>query len=652
MARRPSAVADDPEKLNAEVDAMARFLAHALKLRDLSLLKQDKHVLDCAEEVAREEKAQPTLGEVMNEELRYRPSAEELDHIEELAASYDFALEADSLALRMLAACGVVEAESEMEAAHPAVAERDGIDVTQFADEDPYFQREKHPRVHGDAIVLGGLAGLLRNEVAMQARDWLWECERTLCIVHSEEWERFEAMEELIARIGRDIAKRITLNTRKTEASMAAVDHLSADFLEQRGGQEVQRNRSYAQCDALNDLKALQLLSVIARHGGSTREALDILQRKLSLLRRVLDTPPPELGLVGEHKQKMNLALLARVLDRDMPIEVRVRLADQWSGMHGGFAQPAIHTAIERVNGFVGDASSPFIDVVTNTRGKGGVTLPLATFAPAAGQWYARPAPTEASTRSGLDGHGRRIVRLTSMVWAMMGHGAFEEGRVARDVALPCAFEALHHARLMRELVDHEREREKLGVRITSFLDEIEDFESDVAHELNGAMCELSVFSLADIFEAFHPDRALLGRVIGPLAERTRERLGNRATPLVPEGYEHFARDALAVLLPTVEARRLCIGLLRTTAPNPLADLLRSTRAVHRWTPLEGRFTLDALALKACHPRLREALEHYARQPDSFVKGSHISARPGGRAAHRAVCFTFESGPLLQLLRM
>ena len=95
-------------------------------------------------------------------------------------------------------------------------------------------------------------------------------------------------------------------------------------------------------------------------------------------------------------------------------------------------------------------------------------------------QWYARPAPTEASARSGLDGHGRRIVRLTSMVWAMQAHGAFEQGRLARDVAVPCAIEALYQARLMRELVDHERKRCELGARITSFVDEIENLASDV----------------------------------------------------------------------------------------------------------------------------------------------------------------------------
>ena len=633
---------------------MARFLAHSLRIRDLSLLKQDKHLLHCAKEVARDEAAAPTLGQVMNDELRYRPSPEQLDHIEELSDSYAFAIEADALALRMLASCGIVQdQDSDTDAADPAEAERNGVDIAAFVDEAPYFERETHPRVHGDAIMLGGLGRLLRNEVAHHAADWLWECERTLCIVHGETWERFDAMEELIARIGRDVAKRITLHGRKTEASIAAVDHLSADFLEQRGGQEVHRTRAYAHCDALNDLKGLEKLLLLAEHGGRTRDALEVLQNQVHLLRRVLETPPSELGLVGDNRTRMNLPLLARVLDPEMPVEVRVRIADQWSGMHRGFAQPKIQGAIDRLRAFAERDASPFIDVATDQRGKGGVTLPLARFAPAAGQWYARPAPTEASTRSGLDGHGRRIVRLTSMVWAMMGRGAFEQGRVAVEVALPCAFEAMHHARLMRELVDHEREREKLGVRITSFVDEIEDVSSDLAHELNTAMCELSAFSLADIYEAFHPDRALLGRVITPLTARTRQHLGNKRSSLIPFEYEDFARDALALLLPAVEARRLGIGLPPTAAPNPLADLLRSTRSVHSWTPLEGRFTLDAVALKACHPQLREALEHYARQPKSFVRAAHLV--PGslrGAAAHRAVCFTFESGPLLQLLRM
>ena len=597
-----SAIADDPEKLSAAVDAMSRFLAHSLRIKDLTLLDADEEtsVVREARRGARAAAAVPTLAQVLNDELRYRPSADELDHIEELSESYDFALEADELALRILTACGLAEQGSETEAADPSEVERDGIDLKQFAAHAPYFEREMHPRAEGDAILLGGLGRLLREAVAVHAREWLWECERTLCIVHGETWERFDALDELVARIGRDLAKRITLHTRQAEASLASVDHLSASFLERRGGQEVTRTRAYAQCDALNDVKSLRKLLVIATHGGSTHEALKILQHGTPLIGRVLDEPPTELGLVGENKARMNLPLLARVLDQDMPIEVRVRIADHWAQQHGGFAQTRITEAIRLLDAFATKEASPFIDVVTEQRGKGGVALPPAPFAPGWTQWYARPAPTEASARSGLDGHGRRIVRLTSMVWAMQAHGAFEQGRLARDVAVPCAIEALYQARLMRELVDHERKRCELGARITSFVDEIENLASDVSHEVGVAMCELSPFSLADIYEAFNPQRALLGRLLNPLSARTRAHLGNRRSVLVPVEYEHFARDALAVLLPAVAQRRLRIGLPLGAAPHPLADMLRTCRALRQWTmegggaPLRARAPVDS----------------------------------------------------------
>ena len=484
------------------------------------------------------------------------------------------------------------------------------------------------------------------------------------------EWERFPALDELIVRIGRDLAKRVTLHRGTRAAAWAAVDHLSTDFLEKRGGQEVSRTRSYAECDAINDSKGLRQLLVIARSGGSTHEALDVLQNKLHLLRRVLEEPPSELGLVGENRARMNLSLLARVLDQEMPIEVRVRIADHWAQQHGGFAQTRVTEAVRLLEGFVSKEASPFIDVVTEQRGKGGVALPPAPFAPGWVQWYARPAPTEASARSGLDGW-RRIVRLTSMVWAMQAHGAFEPGRLARDVAVPCAIESLYQARLMRELVDHERKRCELGARITSFVDEVENPSSEVAHELGVAMCELSQLSLADIYEAFNPERALLGRLLDPLSVRTRTQMGNQRRPLVPREYEHFARDALAVLLPAVAARRLRIGLPLGVAPHPLADMLRTCRELQQWTPLLGRFRLDAAALRGgCHPKLREVLELCHHTHRDLVEAEHISSPyelfgPKGRVnhsgvsmdalrarKHRAVCFTFESGPLLQLLRM
>ena len=77
-------------------------------------------------------------------------------------------------------------------------------------------------------------------------------------------------------------------------------------------------------------------------------------------------------------------------------------------------------------------------------------------------------------------------------------------------------------------------------------------------------------------------------------------------------------------------------------------------RGARAWSPLKGRFVIELADLKHAHPRLREALEHYAVQPNSFVSATHlVRTDDGGTAkARRRVSFTFESAALVQLLRM
>ena len=139
-----------------------------------------------------------------------------------------------------------------------------------------------------------------------------------------------------------------------------------------------------------------------------------------------------------------------------------------------------------------------------------------------------------AATRSGLDEHGRRVVRLTSMVWAMAAHHAFERGVLPTSIVVPCAIEALHHARLMREIVDHERSRCQLGVRILSFEEELDKPDSDLGGYIDVAMCELSYFSLDDIHEVFLPERPLFSRIVDAFTERTRTRLRKSPTRCGP----------------------------------------------------------------------------------------------------------------------
>jgi len=663
------AIANDPRRLSGIIDAMAMLLSRVLVLKDSSMMSDTihaRHVLREATAINRELRAEPTLAEVMNDEMRYAPSMEQLDLLDALEGSMSFALEADDLSMELLNACGLVDrsggAEDPEAVADPLLAERDGVLISRFVSSAAYFDAEEHPRAHGEPIVLGGLGELLRDEVRVHAQHWLWMCDRTLCIVYGETWEPFDALDELIDQLSRDIAKRVTLHSRRErdEAPLAEIDHLSSDFLGKRGDQELARTKASRDVEAKNDMRALRALMVIARDGGTSYEAVAVLRDRLVLLRRIVERPPSELGLVGENAKKMNLPLLARVLRGTpgyddggappMPLECRVEIATHWAMQHRAYAQPAIEEALRLLESFARRDARNFIRVVINMRGKGGTEMPSATFAPTAGTWYALPAPTAATTRSGLDEHGGRVVRLTSMVWEMVGHHAFERGVLPTAIVVPCAIEALHHARLMREIVDHERSRCQLGVRILSFEEELDKPHSDLAQSIDVAMCELSHFSLDDIRDVFLPERPLFAHIVDALTERARMRLGNRRMPLVPIEYEHFARDALALLLPGIKARRLAVSVPQSAAPNPLGDLLRSARVTHSWTPLQGKLTIGVHDLKHAHPRLREALEHYAVQPGSFVSAAHLSRNAVPRK--RSVAFTFDSASLVQLLRM
>jgi len=684
MADGRASMADDPARLAACVDGMARYLARALTLKDDSLLNEKLHLLqdksqEEVEEVEEQWQGERRLGVVMEHEIEHRPTEEQLDHLDYLEAKWDFALAADRLAMRLLHACGFVERREdgtvldEAAAADPREAAREGISLGSFAEHNyaPYYERELVPDEE-ETITVGGVGVLLKRAVARHAEEWLHGVDRTLCQVHGESNEPFDAMDDLVATIAKDVAKAVTVHgaaarQRRRQQLTEEVDHLGGEFLGARADQERSRTRAQERCDVKNDRTALRLLGVVARDGGSTPEAASALRNPASvrMLKRLVRDPPSELGLIGENVKRMNFALLVPALDVTQPLECRVAMANAWAGQNGGFAQTAVEVALRLLDQFDSRESRRFIDVVTQTRGKGGTPLPPAWFAPESGQWYALPAPTEASERIGTDGHGRRITRLTSAIWAMTGWGAFQTDRVHLDVVVPVARQSLYHARLIRERVRVERKQHALGCRILSFEEEFMNRSSGVVDALNVAMCELSAFSLREIMEVFHPDWAwvtsnrpsgslgggnpLLAAMVSHLRDRTRLALGNARTPLISPQYTKFATDALAIVLPTIAENRYAIGLPFARAPDRLADLVRSLPTVRGWSPLQGRFRVGAAELRRAHPLLREALDHYAHQPHSFVHAEHARCRD---RAHRTVCYTFDSAPLLQLLRM
>ena len=428
----------------------------------------------------------------------------------------------------------------------------------------------------------------------------------------------------------------------------ARVDQLAPASLGARNEIEFTRVRVQAQCRARNDLRALQALKVLAREPTSV-EAKTIFETQLPLLQMIVTRPPQELGLVGENARRMNLAMLSRCLMPGIEVAVRMQIARAWSNRHGAWAQTAIAEATRRLEGFCPLASAHFIRVVTNARPSSRATImPSMPWAPWSPAWYVIPPPSGPATRTGLDDEGARVVRLGSFIWQLVGVGAFEQGVISASLVSEVAFEIMQLARLGRELIEHERMRSCVGVRLLSFNQSIADRSSDLASELDKAQCCLSNFSLRDVNDAFHPHKPLLERVYMELTRRTRARLGNGRTPLVPSNYEAFVGDALALLLPAVESRRLQIDMPHNLAPHPLGDMLRTVTKCNKWSPLDGKCVLGLDDLRGAHPKIRQVLEHYAGVgPNSFIKATHKNG-----SGHRRVGFEFESARLLQLLKM
>ena len=647
-----TSIADDVDRLNAIVSAVADFLSKGLNMRDPGFESENLNLVRQSKEASIRRMRAPILAQTLYEEARYLPNREQLDYLEDLKRSQGFALEADKLARSLLTACHVPKSAFRDENEEDTLLGRssnghanNAVTLSLYAKEWGYYNYRVLPEYGG--MVIGGVGRLLRRSVRELAIEWLYACDKALCHVHDEELTVPPlGLTALVQSLAKDIAKRLTLHNKVVDIVPMEVDHLDPLYFEARADVEHARTRVDERCRKRNDLLALNAMAIVARDGGTTVESAEVLTNRMAFLRIVITTPPSELGLRGENARRMNLGMLARVIDPEMPVEARAAIATHWSQCHGAHAQTAIREAIARIESFDPEQATRFLRVASINPPSGPgrrYQLPVPEFSTST-PWFALPAPVGPYTRTGLDADGRRVVRLGSLVWQMMAEGCFEQGVVSRETLQPVAWEVLSLARVAREKIDHERTLANVGVRLHSFNESIHDRASELDDELNIAQCTLSAFSLDDILTAFNPEQPLLSKLITPLSMRTREKMANARTPAIPITYTNFARDALATLLPAVATRRFALNVFWTCCPHPLGDLLRTLPALKRWSPLEGSFKVGATELRKAHPKLREALEHHARNSAEFVR------KTGGHNDHRPIGFTFESAKLISLL--
>ena len=653
------AIVNDPTRLGACIDAMAGYLADCLVLKDetmaddvewdvsAAVTKNRVEVSKMQEDARRQEQINavkcPHLGKLMNEEFAYKATKEQEEYLQTLAERYDHATKTIFMCLSMLEECGdlIGEEWDEVIDRSKAADTDKNVALAQYAsfDKTPYYYRYRFERPNKETVTVGAISTILCAEVEELTVEWLHECDKAFCEVHGEPYEHADEIDKLVDSLAKAIARKHAMLVRKHGLEVREADiALTPRFLECRADCEFARTLASAECKVKIDCDALAALAVIAREGGETTEAKEILLLRSQQIAYVINSPPQELGLVGENAKRMNLSMLKRVLKPDMPFVCRCQCATSWSQQHGGWAQTAISQAVKMLQGWQPPGNISYITVATQARGKGGTEMPPAPGADEERPWYALPPGLK---RDGLDSHGKRIVWLTSWVWQRIAHGSFEEGVVRKEILINVAMESLHQAQLMREIVDGERKLSNQGVRIKMFENSINNPSSDIASKLDIAMCRLSGFSASDIDAVFtyKPVRDL---IITDLTRRTRKLV---PADVVPVRYTDFADDSLKLLIPSIKARREAHGIHLRVEPHPVADMLRTIVKLRGWSPLSGQLCIDLSDLTTAHPGLRAVLEHHARIQSGFVMRTPASAK-------RKVEYYFDSSALVQLLKM
>lgn len=624
------------------VNSTASFLVECFHLRNPESIDP---MIDIVKDAARAEKAlkaTPMLGALMDEEMRHKATKSQLDHLESLRDSYEFAVLTDRTAMALIVGGGVYQGMHR----HTTQREVRGngnashaVQLKKAAESEAYYFMERHPSGHGAPITLGGIGHALYRECLEHAERWLHACDRKLCTVHDDNVNDCDHVDELIRTLALAIAGRMTLHYPVEQGD----DHLSTKALEARADMEYMRTRTLTVKEVKKDTLGLRALMVIARDGGESSEARVVLNKNLSLLRHIVLRPPPELAI--ETEEQMNMHFLRNAIVHEMPDACRVSLVTSWSKQHGACAQTTIWKALCLLQEFEGRMYRPVFPTVV-CKEPSNVAMPHAAFAPCAGRWHAMPAPTRAHARTGLDFTGRRCVRIVAMVLQMTAHGAFEDGFVHKSIAATVCMEAISHARFMREIIEHERARCSIGVRMLFFEESLNDASSELADDLAKAMCNLSLHSFVDIYEAFSPVQPLLAHTIQPLTNCVRAILGE-SDAIVPRSYTHVARDGLGLLLPVICRRRQALGLCPSKASHPLADILRTVEVLKTWSPLKGHFRLTVAMTKKAHRDTIPMLEAYMKQPHIGKPLVVKTQRP-----KQAAVYTFDSMQLIHLLKL
>lgn len=622
------AMVNDVPKLHAAVDAMAQCMGKVLSLKNAAL---------DGDPITRTGGRQP-LGLVLYEEKEHFPTREQLDQIDEIHEALKFVEEAHGVAAKV---CADSDALPNVVLSHYATTPSFCKSWT--------FTRPNSGSGDGSEgtskLYVGGLRRLIFSTLVRMVEQWLLACDEAMMVEFSDMPKGERVDESPLYSLARNLAESIARRLSTFEPSRAgdvAGDDLSTRVLEERANEEVARMAMHAEESQRSDLVALRSLEILAKHGPEREEGKAILTQKMHHLRHIVQKRPIELGLTGVNASHMNLQLLARACEPEIDSEVRSGIARQWFMRHGGCATTAAQQAIQKIR--CSKPQQPFTQVLQflddEKNAKRGKELPAMPFAREPHKWY---FVVQQERRTSLDWLGRRILRMTSLIVQLLGQGSLERGIVASTIIEPIATQAVLEARVVYGLLKVKLDSYAIGTKLLCFCEDVANAESHLSNDISDAMLPLCRFSTIELMSLFSPQSPALRVIMDEFTARTRKHL----TFHMPAQYVAFAYDTLAVLLPTIRARRerAGVGVLQTTTP--IQQLLRRLPQVHAWSPINGSLKLEQDELKN-QPRIFvELLKELARRKVLVqYKRPYV-----GKQRHAAkMAFVFDSAQLIEAL--
>jgi hypothetical protein len=526
------------------------------------------------------------MSHLLKEEVECYPTLEKLDELERIKTASTFVADTEKLARTLrLMAYRFPETDVNLLAyakKHRGMYESWG------------FRKKKGGTVH--KFVVGEIAQRASENIANMTYEWLFRLDHLMCTAFDDFGDADEGRDS----VDTEMQSLCTfLSERIASYATGYGQELSIQALESRACAELVRNQTRSESTARDTLVALSTLHRISKYGSSNHEGASLISKSMHHVRFLMDTIPPELSDQGI--EQINVKLLREACRPDLNAELRNSLVEHWRSQHGRFAEVAAYNAMEALKKWMAAKKVPFIHVleqysqkhVGNTSAHIMPPLPFMF----SQRWWVLSAPQKC--RNGLDFMGRRVVRLTSLVWQLFGHGEIRRGIVSAASLDDVAVTAFIAARNVGKLLDLKRDALAPGCRLMNICMQITDFHGDLADEMTAILADVSLFSFEDLDTIFSSRSPIAPHIMTRFSRITRSQM----IYAVPERYFAVAHDCMRIVLPIIKARRAMLAKPPTWVPNPVVEVLRTIQKVREWTPLQGTRTVHHKANKTISTR-------------------------------------------------